>query len=196
MLIKNRKPRFIVVALLSLLPGSVWAELGDLPVRTSGFYVGAGLGYTDVEANYGPAFISGSDLGYKLFGGYRLPRAFLPWGVNIALDAAYVNFGDITDQALGADLELDIDGFNFSAVGILPITGRWEIFGRIGAFVSDTEVTVNGTVQETSSDTDLSLGLGLAFQTGSAFAVLLELESFNVVEGAWLASIGGTYQFK
>lgn len=182
--------------IFALIPLAGWAERGDLPVRTTGWYAGFGAGFSQMELSSGPVDISGSDFGYKLFGGYRFPRAFLPWGVNVALQAAYVQPGDIYDQSVGSDFNLDIDGIDLAAVGILPISRNWEFFGKAGAFLADTKVSADGIVLSNSSDTELSLGIGFAWQTGTPFGVQVELENFGVADGVWLTTVSGTYQFK
>jgi hypothetical protein len=46
------------------------------------------------------------------------------------------------------------------------------------------------------SGTDLSFGLGIAWQTGTGFGAQFEVESLDALDGVWVATLSATYQFK
>ncbi|MGI9343365.1 MAG: outer membrane beta-barrel protein [Gammaproteobacteria bacterium] len=186
----------LVCLMAVLAPGVAWAAEGDLPYRTSGFYLGLGAGYSDLELKAQPVNVSGGDFGYKAFAGYRFPRAFLPWGINIALEAAWADLGEVTDDAPGARLALAVDGFVGSIVGYVPITHRFELFGKAGAYVWDAELAANGVTQDKDDGTDLALGVGIGYHTGGGLGFQAELEGYDLLDGALLASVSVTYQFK
>jgi hypothetical protein len=174
------------------------AERGDLPYRTSGLYVGAGLGFSQIEMNAGPLTVEGGDVATKIVLGYRLP--YSPRGINIALQGEYLDLGTASDDVLGTTLELSADGFDLAAQAYFPITRRWDILVKTGAYFWDAELkdpATNGTgISDTDSGTDFLYGFGASFNTGSALGFHLEVEHASLLDGAWIASASGTYQFK
>ena len=190
----------ITTLLLALfaLPASVWAEQGDLPFRTKGFYIGAGLGISQVEMYAGPVIVDSGDTTTTIFVGYRLPYA--PRGINIALEGAYVDLGTAQDTALDSTINLEIDGFDLSALAYFPITRRWDMFAKSGAVIWDAQLNGSAPVGPAFSDsdkgTDLGLGFGAAFNTATALGLRLEIERLNVLDGAWVGLVSGFYQFK
>ena len=197
----KRTSVLLPILFLLSLPG--WAEQGDLPYRTSGLFVGAGLGVSNVEMNSGPVIIDSGDTSTRIFIGYRLP--YSPKGINIALQGAYFDLGNANDMPLDSTFSLKVDGFDFSAIAYFPITHRWDILAKAGAAVWDADLKgwappgwppPRTEITDSYSDTDLSLGFGASFNTNSALGFQVEIERMNLLSGAWVASASGTYQFK
>jgi len=186
----------LLCVLALMAPGASWSAEGDLPYRTAGFYVGLGGGYGDMELKQAPIDISGGDFGYKIFAGYRFPRAFLPWGINAALEVAWVDLGEVTQAEPDTELALTLDGFTGYVVGYVPITRRFEFVGKAGIIGWDGELAANGTTQDKDDGADLALGIGIGYLTGGPLGFQAELEGYDVLDGALLATVSMTYQFK
>lgn len=187
----------VVTAVAACLPLVAWSAQGDLPARTSGVYLGVGAGYSQVDLETSVTDIGGNDFAYKVFAGYRFPQVWLPWDISVAIDAAYVDLGEATDDQLGAQFGLELDGFDVSAVGILPVTRYLDVFGKLGVYVWDATLTVDGaTTLDEDSGSDLAYGIGLAYQTGGQWGVQAEIEGYDVLDGALSGSVSFTYQFK
>jgi hypothetical protein len=188
----------ILLLVLVALPASVRADQGDLPFRTKGFYLGAGLGISQVEMNAGPVMIDSGDTAIKVFVGYRLP--YSPRGINIALEGAYMDLGNAQDTVLDSTISLKVDGFDLSALAYFPITRRWDMFAKTGAYFWDADLNgwAPGAPGFTDSDsgTDLALGFGAAFNTGTALGLRLEVNRLSLLDGAWVGLVSGFYQFK
>jgi len=196
---KEKKMKFSLglFFILSFLPFCVLAEQGDVPLRTSGFYVGGGIGYNQVDLKTEQLKLSGSDLSYTFFAGYQFPKyAFMPFDTFFALEGGYLDLGKVDDQALGANFELDIHGFDLYAVGYLPITRRFDLFGKAGVYLWDAKLKGDGVTVDDDSGTDLAIGFGFEYRTGKAYSARLTIESFDMLDGVWVATLAGTYQFK
>ena len=108
------------------------------------FFIGGSIGQGDIDDEVAEGLITsgtvdGKDTAFKIFGGYMFNRHF-------GVEAAYVNFGEATysgdfvgSQVTGGKVE--IDGFNLSAIGSLPITEQFSIFGKVGLFLWDAEAS-------------------------------------------------------
>lgn len=185
-----------VVAATVLLSAPGWAAEGDLPYRTSGLYLGIGVGYSDLEFDNPPLGVSGGDFAYKILGGYRFTPGFLPWGMTVALEAAWLDLGEATDDLPGAEFGLSLDGLEGNLVAYLPLTRNIDLFGKAGVMRWDAELSVNGATVDDNDGTDLTGGIGLALQTGGAFGAQLEIQGYDMLDGAMLGSLSFTYQFK
>lgn len=98
-----------------------------------------------------------------------------------------VNTGVPTVVAIPVDptIELAAKGTALSALGILPIGQRWDVFGRAGVFFADTKTkfglatpfTVTASAFPASS-TDSVLGIGAEINAGDHLSVRLEYQRF------------------
>ncbi|MBV5276839.1 outer membrane beta-barrel protein, partial [bacterium] len=70
------------------------------------------------------------DLGFKVFGGYQYNKYFAVEGGYF--DLGQFGFNTSTVPAGTFSGEIKLKGLNLDAVGILPITDKFSVFGRIG----------------------------------------------------------------
>lgn len=91
--------------------------------------------------------IDDSDTAYAMLAGYRFNRF-------LALEAGYANLGaltyrnrseglvDDTPVPLVFNADSDSGGVMVSALGVLPMSYRWELYARVGAVFSSNTVTM------------------------------------------------------
>lgn len=135
----------------------------------SGFYVGAFVGYANVDVKQvewneavldafsefpGGTVASSSldknDTGFGATVGYRIIR-------NVAVELSYIDLGKATGRGAGTvsdgevTVPIEISG-DFESrgpaaalVGIVPFDSRWAIDGRVGVYYGDTKVSVTAT---------------------------------------------------
>jgi hypothetical protein len=152
----------------------------------NGIYVGGSLGQANVEISEGPVDIDGDDTGFKVIAGIRP----LDW---LAVEANYVNFGEVEDDGL----ELDADGISAFAVGFLAV-GPVDLFAKGGLVSWDSSVGLDGVSGDLRSDdgTDLAYGVGAQFRVWS-LSLRAEYEVFDVddVDDLNMFSVGFTFTF-
>jgi hypothetical protein len=192
--------------MLCLIPVLAWAERGDLPVRTSGLFVGGAVGIGAVEIKTDQGKIDDTDTGYKLFTGYRWWNTPIPWDIDLGFELAWVDLGEreaVLDDGDNLEISNDIwksttDGFSTTVSGYLPLRRNWELIGKAGLYFSETTlINLNVPIEPGSDDsTDLILGIGIGYQGARGFGVRAEIESYGVMDGGFLWSLSGTYQFK
>jgi OmpA-OmpF porin, OOP family len=159
------------------------AALIATPVSAQ-WYVGANIGASDIKRNdsiqadqflelgFDSAITTSDkrDTGGRIFGGYQLHK-------NVAIEAAYVDLGKFSFRGdvmpTGSLIATTkISGFELAAVGTLPLSERFELFARLGAFSGETKTSysstgsveiLNGAATQKSRNTKLTYGAGATF---------------------------------
>ncbi len=167
----------LIASSLLVLSATATAQSGEI----GSFYAGASIGLTDVD-------VSGFDKGRSiaLVGGYRMLE-------NLALEASYIDLGEADD----GPWTIEADGFNFAAVGILPINDQFEVFGKLGLFAWDASVHYSGYGQVESDDgIDLSIGFGATLELTPEFSLVAEYQHFELdSDDVSNISVGARYNF-
>lgn len=168
------KTRIIAtLALSSLLSAPGFAEENN-------WFVGVSFGRSDID-------VSGFDreTGFKIFGGFRANE-------NVAISLAYVDLGEFEE----GDASIETDGFNLSAIGILPLSENFELFAKLGVFRWDSELKISGLGSADDDDTGFSFGLGAGYSFFDNFALNAEFQRFDLDgDNIDLLSAGLVYSF-
>ena len=166
-----------------------------------GAYVGGTIGRAEASEFCSSDGFAGTisncedtDTGWKAFVGYRFNR-------NFAAELSYINFGEysgrVTLGPLSATANVDATAWGLAAVGILPVSNRFDLFGKLG-FVrgeSDGSVNLGGTTVEVGDKgTELHYGFGAIFNFTRNLGIRAEWEMVNDADLS-LLSIGLQYRF-
>jgi OOP family OmpA-OmpF porin len=177
----------VLVGALALLVAPAWAGT---------FYLGAGAGESSTDdlsvadlddGSFVDGSLDDSDTAIKAFVGYR----FLKF---VAIEVGYVDLGEFTIEGTSdgsgpdffagpVDAAAEVDGYDVSVLGILPIGKRLKVFARAGYYLWDSEVTVsNGglSLSEDDDGEDTLIGAGASFRLGAGIDVRAEYEQFDV----------------
>lgn len=127
-----------------------------------------------------------TDVGYKIFAGYRFVRYF-------AVEGGYTDLGkfhvqrDVVLPASGTVREeLKINGWHLDAVGILPLGTSFSLFGKVGGIYNQVKgsFTTSGAVaiapgesaNQTHTGVNLKYGLGAAYDFTDRLGIRAEWE--------------------
>ncbi len=152
----------------TLLLSGLLVSFAASPALGQDAYVGISAGQSDMDA----AGLD-EDTSWKVYGGYR----FNEWG---SAQIGWVDLGEL-DAAGGASVEAD--GFEISAVGRVPVTPNFDVFGKVGAFAWSTDVN-GGLPVADDDDVDAMYGIGAEYKFANNLGVRLEWEQFADVGGA------------
>ena len=146
------------------------------------------------------------DLGFKVFGGYQYNKYFAVEGGYFDLGQFGFNTSTIPAGTLSGDIKLK--GLNLDAVGILPITEKFSVFGRIGVTHTQANDSFVGTgavnvlnPSPNSRDTNLKVGLGLQYALTDSLTLRSEIERYRIDDAVGnkgdvdLVSVGLVYRF-
>jgi hypothetical protein len=201
----------LALSTVSLMALPAFAE------QPRGFYMGVGLGNAesdlsagDMDNLYRDAFraqnavftpqvstIENKDSHLYIFAGYRV----FPW---LSAEGGYVDLGSIKYNSRGTisgagialqplNIRMDIEskGFAANALGNLPLSDYFELHGRLGFFVVNTDASVVGgsssrpiNVSESGFSFSVQTGLGAAVNLGDHFSLSADwAHYFNIDSG-------------
>ncbi len=87
------------------------------------YYVGGSIGPSNASSYCsGASNCEDKDSAWKLFGGYKLNE-------KLSIEGAYVTLGDIHKNGENSD----VTAITAGAVGTLPVTEQFDVFGKVGA---------------------------------------------------------------
>lgn len=141
------------------------------------------FGFTPTSTS---ASLDSKDSSYGFVVGWRLTE-------HIALEGGYMDLGDVvykdrsagvfanTVQNWGQNIETSTSGIALSALAIVPLSYRWEVFARGGALISNSEESVFITdgnqsqkLRANQSGFDLFAGVGVGFSLAEIYNLRLE----------------------
>ncbi len=149
-----------------------------------------------------------TDTGVKVFGGYQVNR-------NFAIEGGYFNLGKFGYAATTAapnagtlNGTIKLQGLNLDAVGILPMSGGFSVFGRVGLAYAEARDTFTGTGavvvvnrNPRKSETNYKAGLGLQYDFSPVLGLRVEAERYRINDAIGnkgdvdLLSVGLVYRF-
>ncbi len=141
---------------------------GNAGGASNAYYFGGTMGMSEASS-----FCSGEtncedeDTAWKLFGGYKLSE-------RLAVEAAYVNLGDIHKNSGNSD----VSAFTATAVGTMPLTEQFDIFGKIGAMRWSSD-------NNNTDDLDgfgVTYGIGAKMRLSETMNLRAEWEQFPSIE--------------
>lgn len=168
---------------------------GTACAADSGFYVGGSLGDGKLGVNSTVGLSKNSDVVYGGILGYQ----FNP---NFATEVQYSGAGKATDVNGNT---LKADALSVSALGILPLSNGFGIYGKLG--LASTKTSTTGTFSGTgtgASRTAVTYGLGGQYDINPAITIRLGWDRYGAdssTQGvsnnfnADVYSIGAVYHF-
>jgi hypothetical protein len=197
--------RVAIIAFI-VLAGGVGA--GNASAAQLGIYAGVSYAMAEKDSNRGvfedealaiynafgfaPQTTSGSfdaeDSSYGFVVGWRLTE-------HIALEGGYMDLGEVVyrdrstglvdgtppEESWAQNVESSTSGIALSALGIWPLSYRWEVYARAGVLISNntervfiTDNVGSESLRASKSGADLLAGVGLSFSIVEIYQVRLE----------------------
>ena len=145
------------------------------------------------------------EFGYKFFGGYQFNQYFALEGGNFSLGEFNFTAQTAPPGSLSGDFKFK--GVNIDAVGILPLTENFSVFGRAGANRGEAKTsyrstgTVTAPANRTERNTNPKFGMGLQYDFTESFGMRAEAERYRIDDAVGndgdldLFSVGMVYRF-
>ena len=153
-----------------------------------GFYAGAGFGLTQIEDEDQGISFEDTPLGWRLLAGYDFSE-------NFGIEGSYINSGKAEDDVLGENVEVELSAFTLAVVGLLPISDSAQLFGKVGFYSGEQEVTVQGFTLDEDEDGAI-VGAGVRWGSSEAFTIRGEFEWYDTdLDTLWSVGVGFHYYF-
>lgn len=202
----------IAAAALALLSASAFA--GDVYILGSVGQASTKINKSGMDNALIDAGVTGlssstkeTDTAYKLQLGYQFNQYF-------AVEGGYVNMGEGKYSAnfnggVGK-ATWKVDGWNIDAVGILPVSDKFALFGKLGTFAAHTKVDASATGpggsasgSDSANNWSTHYGIGASYAFTKSVGLRVEYERFDKVgkdnstgkSDVDLWSVGVAYKF-
>jgi OOP family OmpA-OmpF porin len=153
-----------------------------------GFYAGAGLGLLQIEDEEEGISFEDNPLGWRLLAGYDVNE-------NFAIEGSYVNSGEAEDEVLGEQVEVKLTAFTVSVVGLMPVSDTVKLFGKLGFYTGEEEVTVQGFTLDDDDD-GMTVGAGIRFASSDNLVIRGDFDWFDTqLDTVWSVGVGIQYYF-
>lgn len=174
-----------LAAILALTPLAALAE--------AGFYAGGSVGSASLSDDFDGFDIDSDSTAFRLTAGWQFNDYF-------SLEGGYHNFGAFDQTFIVGgqtiDVSLDADGFTLGGTGSLPVSERFALYGRAGAFFWDGDAEINNVSQARPEDTNLYLGLGASFALAGRLKLIADWTRYKLEDTeSDVISLGLTYRF-
>lgn len=168
--------QFALIALACVYPALANAQ---------GFFVGGSIGWAEAEVSTNISFVGDRDdtLGLiKGFGGYRVNDY-------LAVEGSLVGSSNDEDN----QQEFTFAAITGTVAGIIPFSEAFEIFGKGGIYLGESEVGFNSSEDENG----FIAGAGAFINIGSRrqFTIRFEYEYYDVDELDDFWSVTGGFQY-
>ena len=156
-----------------------------------GFAVGLSAARAAIDVNAMDMNIDGDSNGWRLFGQYKFTD-------KLSVEAGMSSFGRPDDATIPSNLEVEAESFDLFAVGTLPVTDKFDVFGKAGFVQWNTEVEENDQNEVNKSSTDLAFAFGGEYELTRRLAVRGEYQwSDSKSTGApTMWSVAGIFRFQ
>src|SRR5688572_1669531 len=156
-----------------------------------GFYIGAGIGVATVRGEINTETLDTDDASYKAFIGYRFDAIPV---IDLAVEAAYTDFGRPTQTLSGQDTRLKLTGPSVAGLLIFPL-GPIDLYGK-GGWISWKSEASSGGSTSSASGTDTFYGAGLGFYLWK-IGIRAEYERFQIkdIDRVEMVSLSALFQF-
>ena len=178
--------------------GQSRAKIDDARIATQ--LLGTGVNTKSISDNH-------TDTAFKLFGGYQLNK-------NFALEAGYFNLGQFGYTATTVPAgtltgKIKLQGLNLDAVGMLPFTENFSVFGRLGMqyaqakdnFTNTGAVPVPTNPNPGKKTISYKAGLGIQYDFTKSLGMRVEGERYRIDDAVGdkgdinMYSLGLVYRF-
>ncbi len=176
--------RALLAVAAALVPTAAFADGWYLDGRLGGAY------YNDREGTQ-----DDRDAAYSFAGGYRFGK----FGVELG----YADQGRLSTAYLIGDADSEIDGVTLGVSARLPVSDRWHVDARAGAYLWDSSVDISSSgpgVAFTDDGVDPYVGVGFGYDLGKRWSLGMHYDYYAVEADAFeydsgVVSLGAEVRF-
>jgi OOP family OmpA-OmpF porin len=131
-------------------------------------YFSAFIGNSEVDVEDEGYSASGSDLSFRIGGGYQVHE-------NIAIEGYYIDYGKAEDTVEGYDISVETTSIQLQGLVMYPVTSSFDVYGKLGVAFWDAEACFE-TLCDDETDNNGVYGLGGSFHASDNVTIRAEYE--------------------
>lgn len=178
-----RKLRIVLATLITAFSAT--------PQAADGLYLGAGIGLATFKDQVGTETVEADDAAFRGFIGWRFDGVPL---IDLAVEAAYTDFGRPSQTMAGQNVQFKLTGPSLAGLLILPL-GPVDLYAKGGVLSWQSERSAAG-LTASQSGTDAFYGAGVGFYLWKV-GIRAEYERFQIkdVDRLEMLSVNVLFQF-
>ncbi|MCZ2723169.1 outer membrane beta-barrel protein [Marinomonas sp. 15G1-11] len=98
----------------------------------------------------------------------------------IGAELSYHDLGTLENTVFTSVQTFEVEGFNLSVVGFIPVNDRLDLFGKVGVFNWDSTLNNGAGTVLRKDGRDVSAGIGAVYRFGDYLGVALEYQRFEL----------------
>ena len=169
-----------VMALSGVVASSPSFAQAKGPAADTGFYVGGSLGQASVnDFCDGLSNCEDKDTAWRVFGGYQANR-------NFSVEVGYTDLGEVSGSFGASTVKAAATALELVGIGSFPVTNELSLYGKIGIYRGETDVTGTGLFSGSVSDsnTDLTFGVGIRYDFSRNLGLRAEWQRYSDFGGS------------
>lgn len=182
-----------LMVILASFSGATFAE--------GNFYGGIDVGQSTIKD-----FCTGAPAGWSCSNTATAARASLGYQVNsgLGVEASYGNYGEAKASGSGITVSGTASGFQFSAIGSLPVSETFALTGKLGIALTEAKESAPAVGYSSSaSNTTVAYGIGVRYNINKTIAVRAQYEDLGNIKAdstgtsskLTILSFGATFGF-
>lgn len=128
------------------------------------FSLGLSAANADVNVDDVNVNVHGKANGWRLFGAYEINDRY-------SIEGGMSTFDRPDDPTIASIPEVENESYDLFAVGKLPLSDKFEVFGKAGFVSWTTEIEESEESEFSSRSTDLALGLGGEYDLNTRLSI-------------------------
>jgi OOP family OmpA-OmpF porin len=165
----------------------------------AGWLVGGSVGQSkgDCGSSVAGSSCDDSDTAFRIFGGYQFNK-------HLGVELGYATLGEVKATLGAISATAEAKAWDVMAVGTFPIADKFNVFGKLGWFKADTDLSSNIGGSASDSSSGLTYAIGAGYDFNKNFGLRAEWQRYTDVGGnnvggetdVDVMSIGVVYRFK
>jgi OmpA-OmpF porin, OOP family len=149
----------------------------------SAWYIGGSVGQSKFDVDCSGATCDDTDTAFRVFGGYMFNKHF-------GVELGYADLGKLTITGAlppfgTVSASLKVKAFDLVAVGVLPIGDKFSVYGKLGMYRADSDLSASSTTglsgSTSDNNTDITGAIGAGYNFTKNLGIRAEYQRYSKV---------------
>jgi OOP family OmpA-OmpF porin len=166
----------LTVPSLSMAQGTMDSMKKAVTGPESGWLVGGSVGQSKIKVDCSGFSCDDTDTAFRVFGGYNFNKHF-------GVELGYADLGKVTLSGGGLTASVEAKAWDLMAVGTLPIGDKFGVYGKLGMYRAESDLSSNTPLIGSASDTntDITYAIGAQYNFTKNLGIRAEWQQYKKV---------------